>query len=145
MGDTKPHVASFAELDARTLYALLRLRVDVFVVEQQCPYPELDGRDTEPGTRHVWLAGDSGAPEAYLRVLDDPDGARIGRVATAPHARGSGLAGRLMEAALEVVGDRTVRLEAQTYVADFYTRYGFVVDGPEYVEDGVAHVPMIRR
>lgn len=145
MGDTKPHVASFAELDARTLYALLRLRVDVFVVEQQCPYPELDGRDTEPGTRHVWSAGDSGAPEAYLRVLDDPDGARIGRVVTAPHARGSGLARRLVEAALEVVGDRTVRLEAQTYVADFYTRYGFVVDGPEYVEDGIAHVPMIRR
>lgn len=137
-------MASFAELDSGTLYALLRLRVDVFVVEQRCPYPELDGRDTEPGTRHVWLSGDSGAPEAYLRVLQNPDGMRIGRVATALHARGSGLAARLMEAALEVVGDRTARLEAQTPVAGFYARYGFVVDGPEYVEDGIPHVPMVR-
>ncbi|GAA4606714.1 GNAT family N-acetyltransferase [Actinoallomurus liliacearum] len=145
MGDAEPQVASFTELDAGTLYALLKLRVDVFVVEQNCPYPELDGRDTEPGTRHVWLSGDSGAPEAYLRVLDDPDGARIGRVVTAPHARGAGLAGRLMEAALEAVGDRTVRLDAQTQVAGFYAKYGFVVDGPEYVEDGIPHVPMLRR
>ncbi|MGY3515868.1 GNAT family N-acetyltransferase [Micromonospora sp. PTRAS2] len=55
-------IASFAELDARTLHDLLRLRVDVFVVEQRCPYPELDGRDVEPGTRHVWLtrAADGG-------------------------------------------------------------------------------------
>src|SRR2546423_1066063 len=54
------HVAGFDELSAGTLYALLRLRVDVFVVEQRCPYPELDGRDTEPGTRHVWLASEGG-------------------------------------------------------------------------------------
>ncbi|MCO6004683.1 GNAT family N-acetyltransferase [Actinoallomurus purpureus] len=145
MGDTKPHVATFTELDSGTLYALLKLRVDVFVVEQECPYPELDGRDTEPGTRHVWLSDDSGTPEAYLRVLDDAGGARIGRVVTAPHARGGGLAGRLMEAALEAIGDRTVRLDAQTHVAGFYARYGFVVDGPEYVEDGIPHVPMVRR
>ncbi|WP_433176227.1 GNAT family N-acetyltransferase [Actinoallomurus sp. CA-150999] len=144
MGDTKPQVAAFTELDSGTLYALLKLRVDVFVVEQECPYPELDGRDTEPGTRHVWLSRDSGAPEAYLRVLDDPDGARIGRVVTAPQARGAGLGARLMEAALEVIGDRTVRLDAQTQVSGFYARYGFVVDGPEYIEDGIPHVPMVR-
>ncbi|MEV0404574.1 GNAT family N-acetyltransferase [Actinoallomurus sp. NPDC050550] len=144
MGDTKPQVAAFTELDSGTLYALLKLRVDVFVVEQECPYPELDGRDTEPGSRHVWLSGDSGAPEAYLRVLDDPDGARIGRVVTAPHARGAGLGARLMEAALEVIGDRTARLDAQTQVSGFYARYGFVVDGPEYIEDGIPHVPMVR-
>ncbi|GAA4621605.1 GNAT family N-acetyltransferase [Actinoallomurus vinaceus] len=145
MGDEKPQVAAFTDLDLTTLYALLKLRVDVFVVEQECPYPELDGRDTEPGTRHVWLSGDSGGPTAYLRVLDDPDGARIGRVVTAPHARGGGLGARLMEAALEAIGDRTVRLDAQTHVAGFYARYGFVVDGPEYVEDGIPHVPMVRR
>jgi ElaA protein len=144
MGDTTPHVAAFGELDVHTLYALLRLRVDVFVVEQACPYAELDGRDTEPGTRHVWLSGDSGAPEAYLRILEDPDGARIGRVVTAPHARGGGLAGRLMETALDVIGDRTARLDAQTRVAGFYARYGFAAGGPEYVEDGIPHVPMAR-
>ena len=53
--------ASFADLNARTLHDLLKLRIDVFVVEQNCPYPELDGRDVEPGTRHVWLT-DGGAP-----------------------------------------------------------------------------------
>jgi ElaA protein len=145
MDGTEPHVAAFGELDVQTLYALLKLRVDVFVVEQACAYPELDGRDAEPSTRHVWLAGDSGAPEAYLRILDDPGGAHIGRVVTAPHARGGGLAGRLMEAALRVVGDRTTRLDAQTQAAGFYARYGFAADGLEFVEDGIPHVPMVRR
>ncbi|MBB5827905.1 ElaA protein [Micromonospora carbonacea] len=63
-------IASFAQLDARTLHDLLRLRVDVFVVEQRCPYPELDGRDVEPGTRHVWLTRP--AP-AGRRPGDDAD------------------------------------------------------------------------
>src|SRR5690606_15538749 len=68
----------FSELDAATLYALLRLRVDVFVVEQQCPYPELDGRDTEPTTRHLWLGPAATQPLSYLRILAEPDGvARI--------------------------------------------------------------------
>lgn len=143
-------VATFAELDPLTLYGLLRLRVDVFVVEQRSPYPELDGRDTEPGTRHLWVApadGPHGAgPEAYLRMLADPgDVLRIGRVAVAKHARGAGHAGRLMTRALEMVGRRTCVLEAQTYLADFYGRFGFAVTGPEYVEDGIAHLPMRRR
>lgn len=146
MGDREPRVATFAELTAPTLHALLKLRVDVFVVEQACPYPELDGRDTEPGTRHVWLDGGPGEePQAYLRILDEPDhSARIGRVVTAPGARGRGLAGRLMETALEAIGDRTVHLDAQTRAAGLYERYGFAPDGPEFLEDGIAHIPMIR-
>ncbi|MEJ3743587.1 GNAT family N-acetyltransferase [Actinomycetes bacterium KLBMP 9797] len=137
-------VASFAELDARTLYDLLRLRVDVFVVEQKCPYPELDGRDLLPDTRHVWLA-EGGTPVAYLRILSEPDGtARIGRVVVAAHARGSGLAGRLMAAALAVVGDRACVLNAQTLATGLYERYGFVASGPEFLEDGIPHIPMIR-
>jgi ElaA protein len=138
-------VASFAELDAPTLYGLLRLRVDVFVVEQRCAYPELDGRDLEPETRHLWIEGDDGAPLAYLRVLRDPDGAaRIGRVVTAPHARGRGLAAALMAAALRVVGDRASRLDAQTPVAGFYARFGYRVAGEEYLDEGIPHVPMFR-
>ena len=73
--------ARFTDLTPAELYALLRLRVDVFVVEQRCPYPELDGRDTEPGTTHLWLEVD-GAPVAVLRVLDDGEAHSIGRVAT---------------------------------------------------------------
>ncbi|GAA3723953.1 GNAT family N-acetyltransferase [Plantactinospora mayteni] len=137
-------VASFADLDARTLHDLLKLRVDVFVVEQECAYPELDGRDVEPGTRHLWLAR-GGAPIAYLRLLADPGGVeRIGRVVVAREARSGGYAGRLMTEALAVVGSRPCVLDAQAHLVDFYARHGFTVSGPEYVEDGIPHVPMRR-
>ncbi|MEV4767436.1 GNAT family N-acetyltransferase [Micromonospora chokoriensis] len=141
---TEVRAASFADLDTHTFHDLLKLRIDVFVVEQNCPYPELDGRDVEPGTRHLWLTG-GGAPLAYLRILADPDGtARIGRVVVAPEARGGGHAGRLMTAALEVVGDRPSVLDAQSHLVGFYGRHGFTVSGPEYVEDGIPHTPMRR-
>lgn len=137
-------VAGFAELDTATLYALLRLRVDVFVVEQQSPYPDLDGRDLEPSTLHIWLAG-VGQPVAYLRLLSEPDGtARIGRVVVARKARGAGLAGRLMAEALAQVGDRECVLDAQSPLIDFYARLGFTPTGPEFLEDGIPHVPMRR-
>ncbi|MFY1620146.1 GNAT family N-acetyltransferase [Micromonospora sp. WMMD736] len=141
---TEIRTALFADLDARTFHDLLKLRVDVFVVEQNCPYPELDGRDVEPGTRHVWLT-DGDALLAYLRILADPDGlARIGRVVVAPAARRGGHAGRLMAAALDLIGDRPSVLEAQSHLVAFYARYGFTVSGPEYVEDGIPHTPMRR-
>jgi ElaA protein len=137
--------ARFAELDAPTLYVLLKLRVDVFVVEQHCPYPDLDGRDLEAGTVHLWLEH-GGGPVSYLRILTEPDGtARIGRVCTARAHRGAGLSARLMRAALEVVGDRSSVLAAQSHLAGFYTRFGFAVAGPEFVEDGIAHLPMRRE
>jgi ElaA protein len=143
----EPHdelrVASFRDLDTTTLYAILKLRGDVFVVEQKCCYADLDGRDTEPGTRHVWLSrGDEIL--AYLRILDDGDHERIGRVLTAPAARGAGLAQRLMAEALTVIGNRPSVLHAQAYLADFYTRFGYQQTGPEYLEDGIPHVPMFR-
>lgn len=138
-------VARFAELDAATLYALLRLRVDVFVVEQACPYPELDGRDTEPGTLHLWVEGDGGAPSAYLRVLAEPAGGpRIGRVVTAPDARGRGLAELLVRRALELCAKAPVVLDAQAYLEGWYGRLGFERSGPDTVEDGIPHVPMRR-
>ncbi|MFC0004005.1 GNAT family N-acetyltransferase [Micromonospora siamensis] len=142
--DDDVRVASFDELDVHTFHDLLRLRIDVFVVEQECAYPELDGRDVEPGTRHLWLPGPDG-PAAYLRVLADPGGvARIGRVVVAPAARGAGLAGRLVTAALRLVGDRPCVLEAQSHLVGLYARHGFTVSGPEYVEDGIPHTPMRR-
>ncbi|HEX6074263.1 MAG TPA: GNAT family N-acetyltransferase [Micromonosporaceae bacterium] len=138
------HAARFADLDAGTLYALLKLRVDVFVVEQRCPYPELDGRDPQPGTLHLWASRD-GVPVGYLRLVQDPDGtARIGRVCTARQGRSSGLAGRLMSHALAEIGDRPCRLDAQSHLVGFYARYGFAAAGPEFVEDGIPHVPMAR-
>ncbi|MEV4637053.1 GNAT family N-acetyltransferase [Actinoplanes sp. NPDC049548] len=136
-------VASFRDLDATTLYAILKLRVDVFVVEQKCPYPEIDGRDAEPGTRHVWLTrGDEIL--AYLRILDEGGTERIGRVVTAPQARQGGHASRLMEHALTVIGNRPAVLGAQAHLEAFYGRFGFEVCGDGYVEDGIPHVPMKR-
>jgi len=176
---TEPHVATFAEIDSATLYALLRLRCDVFIVEQECAYPDLDGRDLESGTRHVWLTSPAenagptdrsvGRPTApvpaashragepasttagpvvlaYLRILEERDGTvRIGRVCVARDARRAGHAATLMTAALEAVGDRAVVLDAQRYATKLYEDAGFVPDGPEFLEDGIPHVPMRRH
>jgi ElaA protein len=136
--------STFAELDPATLYTLLRLRVDVFVVEQDCPYPELDGRDAESGTIHLWTADQRG-PTAYLRVLDDGSRWRIGRVCTRLDARGQALAGHLMVRAMGQCADRPIVLDAQSHLAFWYERFGFGADGADFVEDGIEHRPMIRH
>jgi ElaA protein len=137
------HQARFAELSGRQVYGLCRLRVDVFVVEQQCPYPELDGRDLERETVHLWFEAD-GEPVATLRVLREETGRAIGRVATAAGRRGEGLAARLMTAGLELCGDEPVVLGAQAHLEGWYERFGFRRTGPDYVEDGIPHLPMRR-
>jgi len=143
-------VVGFADLDALTAYAMWQLRQDVFVVEQACAYADLDGRDLEPGTRHVLLLGalEADAPHRLLgcaRVLTEADGTRrIGRVVLSPDARGRGLADELMHAALEECGDAEVVLGGQAPLAGWYTSLGFVRDGEDYVEDGIPHVPMRR-
>jgi ElaA protein len=137
-------VAGVDDLPVRTAYDVWRLRQQVFVVEQDCPYPDLDGRDVEATTRHVVLVDDDGAVLGTLRVLDDGGWARIGRVVVAPTARGRGLAALMMDEAMALCGDREVRLDAQTGLTSFYEGYGFVVTGPEFDEDGIMHVPMAR-
>jgi ElaA protein len=151
--------ASFDELDAHTGYLLWQLRQGVFVVEQECFYLDLDGRDLEPSTRHLWVEED-GQPVAYLRILaepadstlgprsgrpDDPRGeTRIGRVLVAQDHRGKGLAGLLMKGALDEVGDRPCRVDAQSYLVGWYRTLGFEPSGEEFLEDGIPHVPMRR-
>ncbi|WP_134765574.1 GNAT family N-acetyltransferase [Nocardioides sp. 1609] len=137
----------FALLDLRTLYAVARLRQDVFVVEQACPYPDLDGRDLEDGTRHVLLQDARDDPRGLLgvaRVLDDGDVWRVGRVVLAREARGRGLADHLVRTALAVCPGRDVVLDAQSPLAGWYAGFGFEVSGPEFLEDGIAHLPMRR-
>jgi ElaA protein len=142
MGDPSIRTARFRDLDATTLYALLRLRSDVFVVEQACAYADLDGRDTEDTTVHCWVDVD-GAPAAVLRLLSEPDGAaRVGRVATASTHRGKGLADALVRHAVALAGAAPVVLDAQSHLVDWYRGLGFVVDGPEFIEDGIPHTPM---
>ncbi|MDN5727380.1 MAG: GNAT family N-acetyltransferase [Propionibacteriales bacterium] len=142
-----------SELPSTVLYAVLRLRVDVFVVEQECPYPELDGRDLSADC-HWWWVSEGDRVLATLRLVDEPravDGSgsagRIGRVATAVVARGRGLAGQLMDRAMAegvARGHRRVVLDAQSAMADWYGRRGFVASGPEFLEDGIPHLPMVR-
>ena len=136
-------VAAFDDLDVGTAYDLWRLRQDVFVVEQACLYHDLDGRDREPGSRHVWVE-DDGVPVGYLRVLADPGQARIGRVVVARSHRGRGLAERLVRAAIDLVGDGPSVLDAQSYLVGWYERLGYVATGPEFLDDGIPHVPMRR-
>jgi ElaA protein len=142
--DSEIHDAAFDDLPPRTLYAILALRSDVFVVEQDCPYLDPDGRDLEAGARQLWVERD-GAVVATLRLLSADGTLRIGRVATARSARGQGLAGRLMKRALQLAGDREVVLGAQAYLEKWYGGFGFVRDGDDYVEDGIPHLPMRLR
>lgn len=137
----------FDRLDPESVYAICKIRQDVFVVEQQCPYPDLDGRDVEPATRHVLLlADDAGSDDllGYARVLDDGEVWRIGRVLLAPAARGRGWADRLMSTALAEATGRDVVLDAQSPLVEWYRLFGFEVAGPEFLEDGIAHTPMRR-
>lgn len=135
---------SFTSLSPTDAYAVWRLRQEVFVVEQQCPYADLDGRDLEAGTRHVLLHGDSDTLLGCARVLDDVDVWRIGRVVLAPSARGRGLADVLMHTALAVATGRAIVLDAQAPLAGWYATFGFEVSGPEFLEDDIAHLPMTR-
>ncbi|SEK29963.1 GNAT family N-acetyltransferase [Rhodococcus maanshanensis] len=140
------HRAWALDLDLRTLYDLLRLRVDVFVVEQACPYPELDGRDLLPGTRHLWIEQD-GQVVCTLRLMEEHDRGtsyRIGRLCTRADARGHGHTTRLLRTALAEVGSAPCRLSAQSHLVDMYAKHGFTPDGDEFIEDGIPHVPMRR-
>jgi ElaA protein len=134
--------AAAAELPPELLYRILQLRSEVFVVEQACVYLDPDGRDLEPGTRQLWLE-EGGAVVATARVLDEGEHRRLGRIATAPSHRRRGLAARLVEHVLATTTGPW-RLDAQAHLASWYERFGFAVDGPEYDDDGIAHVPMLR-
>lgn len=136
------HDADFDGLTTTELYGILQLRSAVFVVEQECPYLDPDGRDIEPLSRHVWTER-NGQIDAYLRVLDEGDARRIGRVVTSPDARGAGVAARLITHVLDTTAAPWV-LDAQAHLTGWYERFGFVIAGIEYLEDGIPHVPMRR-
>ncbi|OLT17570.1 GNAT family N-acetyltransferase [Serinicoccus sp. CNJ-927] len=136
--------ARFADLDNRVLHDLLRLRVDVFVVEQECAYPEIDGRDVEETTVHLWTDVDGGVA-ATVRILVDDDGTRhLGRVATHRDHRGQGYAAALLREGLDRLGPGPVHLGAQAHLEQWYARLGFRRSGPDYLEDGIPHLPMVR-
>ncbi|SNS36417.1 GNAT family N-acetyltransferase [Rhodococcoides kyotonense] len=137
------HHAPFADLSGHEVYSLCRLRVDVFVVEQNCAYPELDGADEDDGTIHFWHSEDDRIVST-LRLMRRNGETRIGRVCTAEDARGRGLSAQLMQAAIEQAATETIVIGAQTQLEKWYGGFGFVRSGPDYDEDGIPHLPMLR-
>ena len=140
----------FDELTVRELYDLLRLRSDVFVVEQACPYPELDGKDDHPETIHLWHKGSDGRVAACLRLLAPGvsyTGVSMGRVAVREMHRGVGLAHEMVDKAIELAGrawpGMKIEIGAQEHLAAFYKSHGFRVVSPPYLEDNIPHIDMV--
>jgi ElaA protein len=143
-------VKPWSELTTAELYSFLKLRTDVFFVEQRVDEEELDNRDLEPGTMHYWIADDTGTA-AYLRVLLDAepehrDARRVvGRVVVRADRRGEGLAQVLMSRVLDDFGGEPMLLHAQEYIAPLYAKFGFEAFGEVYPEAGIPHISMYRR
>lgn len=142
---------TFEALSNHELYQLLKLRVDVFVVEQTCPYPELDDKDPITGVYHL-LGYEQGQLVACARLL--PAGisypsVSIGRVATHEKARGNGLGHQLLEQAIHqcqrLWPNSAIEIGAQEHLSAFYGRYGFVATSEVYLEDGIPHIDMKRE
>lgn len=132
---------------AHELYALLKLRVDVFVVEQNCPYPELDGKDDQ--ALHLMLKrGEDIIAAARIFPPHDDKPAKIGRVVVSPDHRGERLGDALMREALKACAERfpgvPVFLSAQSHLQKFYGSFGFKPVSDEYLEDGIPHVDMLK-
>ena len=142
------HSIPFSQLSTQQLYQLLRLRVDVFVVEQTCPYPELDGKDTLAGVHHL-LGYANEELVACARLLPPGasyDNTSIGRVATKQSARGNGLGQQLITEALmrcETLWPKTtIDIGAQQHLEHFYANHGFKTISEMYLEDDIPHVDM---
>lgn len=144
----------FAALSAETLYRLLRLRSEVFVVEQACVFLDMDGLDAQ--CLHVLgeVVDQDGTPHLHASTRLVPPGvafaeASIGRVVTAPAARGGGIGHALMAESVRLLeqlwGPQPIRIGAQAHLEGFYNRHGFVSDDKPYIEDGIPHLEMIRR
>lgn len=142
---------SFAELTTVQLYELLQLRVDVFVVEQNCPYPELDGKDCAAQTWHLLGVDVNGQLQAYARLLAPGisyEEVSIGRVLVRDSARGQGIANILMQQAISecqrLWPQQAIKIGAQQYLLAFYQQLGFEQVSEMYLEDGIPHIDMLR-
>lgn len=139
----------FQELSVDELYALLRLRADVFVVEQTCAFQDLDNKD-QPSYHLLGYLGNELA--AYTRLVPPGisyEAASIGRVVTSPAHRSKGLGKELMKVSIEhcerLFNTTTLVIGAQCYLQEFYGSFGFVQSGEIYLEDGIAHIEMTRQ
>lgn len=142
-------IKSFEEITTSELYKIIKARVDVFVVEQDCPYPDLDGYDQQ--AVHIWAEQDQDVL-AYCRIFNNgikyPE-TSIGRVLTTEKARGKSLGKQLIQYAVETIENRfytsEVRISAQDYLLRFYSGFGFKDTGKKYLEDNIPHTEMFRK
>lgn len=146
------HNKTFSQLNTHELYDLLKLRIDIFVVEQTCFYPDLDEHDRHLETQHLFCY-QNGLMTAYLRILPKgltyPNNISIGRVVVAPSARGTGLGHELMKVALadcliDFPND-TIKISAQEHLEKFYNHHGFERVSDMYLEDGIPHIGMLKN
>lgn len=145
------HCLPFDSLTLRQLYAVLALRIDVFIVEQNCPFHDADGKDFIAW--HCLGYDEDGDLVAYTRLFDvnlSFEGyTSIGRVATSNKVRGQGIGQKLMAYSIErcekLYGLLPIKIGAQKYLLKFYESFGFQSTGEEYLEDGIPHVIMIRE
>lgn len=143
------YIKKFTDLSNEELYALLKARVDIFVVEQKCPYPELDNLDQD--SLHYYLKI-KGEVAAYVRLLKKglkyADAASIGRVIVVEKFRGKGYASQLMNKAIRFIEEewkeKDIKIQAQLYLKQFYYSLGFTPMTESYIEDGIPHIDMIR-
>ena len=137
------------ELSARELYDLLRMRVDVFVVEQNCPYPELDGKDIDALHLRLMDGGELLASTRLLKPHSAQDPVKIGRVVVSPAHRGKRLGEALMTESIAVCEqlypENPIALSAQAHLRRFYESFGFAKASEEYLEDGIPHLDMLRQ
>lgn len=140
----------FSQMTTEQLYELIKLRIDVFVVEQNCPYPELDNKDKFNGVHHLCGYQDEELV-ACARLL--PAGisypsVSVGRVAIKTSARGEGLGHQLLQTALKhcqaLWPQSAIEIGAQAYLREFYEHYGFITTSEPYIEDGIPHIDMKR-
>ncbi len=132
----------FEELTTAELYELLKARAEIFVVEQNCIYQDLDDRDYD--SLHVFYE-ESGKVLAYLRAFPKEAGVvQMGRVLTIEH--GTGLGGKLLRAGMDSIKEKfqpqKIYIEAQSYATGYYEREGFTICSEEFLEDGIPHVQM---
>jgi ElaA protein len=146
----KFYTAPFSDIPAGKLYRILALRSDVFVVEQNCAYQDLDGKDEQ--SIWVWAEDETGNVHATARLL--PAGISyneisIGRVCTSMESRRTGLGKSLMEECLNqcelIWGKQTITISAQQYLLKFYNELGFFEEGEMYLEDDIPHLKMKRK
>ncbi|SES97483.1 ElaA protein [Oceanobacillus limi] len=143
------NIKKFEEIPNDELYALLKARVDVFVVEQDCPYPELDNFDQDSIHYYLKINGEIAALVRLLpKGLKYSDAASIGRVMVVRKFRGNGYAGLIMKRAIKFISDEwqadKIQIQAQVYLRAFYESLGFEQITEEYLEDNIPHIDMLR-